>query len=156
MWLLSSVDKWYKRTNRLTLRVTIIMRVEFESLELRDDQSYWHAGRPFKGIAVYRRTDGTIESEATFVDGVQSGSFTDFHQGGSPSCHGTIRNGVYHGELSYLDRVGKLMKREVYEYGICTMRKEYDASGNVVSEYDIPNDHPNAVLLALHRQQDVS
>lgn len=128
------------------------MRVDFDDLELRSDQSYWYKGDPFEGIAFYLRTDGTIESEVAFVDGVQWGLFTDFHPNGSPSRHGNIKNGVFHGEFTYFDGNGKMSKKEFYEHGILLSSKDFDSSGNVVAEYSLPPDHPNVDLLAIYRR----
>lgn len=128
------------------------MRVDFDLLEIKADQSYWYKGNPFEGIAFYLRTDGTIESEVSFYDGVQWGPFTDFHPDGSPSCHGNIMYCVYHGEFTYFDQNGKLSKKEFYEYGILLSSKDFDTAGNVVAEYSIPPDHPNLEVLAIYRR----
>lgn len=132
------------------------MRVDFDDLEIRLDQSYWYKGDPFEGVAFYRGDDGTIESEVAFVDGVQWGAFTDFHPDGTPSCHGNIKHCVYHGEFTYFDQSGKLSKKETYEYGILLSSKDFDASGNVVAEYSLPPDHPNTGLLAIYRDMKMA
>ncbi|GAB5445127.1 MAG: hypothetical protein Fues2KO_54760 [Fuerstiella sp.] len=129
------------------------MKVNFEQLEVSSDQSYWHDGKPFSGVAVYRREDGTLESEVMFEDGTQSGPFSDFHSDGRIACAGVIQNGVNHGDFKYWDRNGRLTKTESYEFGICTSRQEYDEAGNVISDYTIAEDDSNAALLAAYRNQ---
>lgn len=129
------------------------MRVDFEELELANDQSYWYDSQPFDGTALYRRDDGTIESEVTFEAGIQSGPFSDFHPDGHIACEGTFQFGVYHGQLRYWNNYGNLTKAEEYEFGICISRQEYDQTGTVVSEYKIDPNDPNAAILAARRNQ---
>ncbi|QDU82825.1 hypothetical protein Pla110_45880 [Polystyrenella longa] len=42
------------------------MKVNFKQLEVASDQTHWYDGKPFDVIAVYRREDGTLESEEMF------------------------------------------------------------------------------------------
>jgi len=129
-----------------------IMKRNFEELELQHDQSYNCDGKPFHGVCVYRSLDGAIESEVSFIDGVQSGGFTDYHSNGTPSCTGTIANGVYHGTLTHWNSEGVMTRVETYEYGICTSRKEYSETGSIISEFEIQNDDPNFQLLLAFRK----
>ena len=130
------------------------MKAEFDALAIQADQSYWLDGKPFTGIAVCRRTDGTIESEVSFVDGIQSGSVIDWYPNDQMAFQGTIRNGVYHGECKTWNPNGCLVKVEIYEYGICISKKEYSASGQLFSEFQITPADPNFALLELHRRQN--
>jgi antitoxin component YwqK of YwqJK toxin-antitoxin module len=126
--------------------------VEFDSLEPHEDY-YCLLGKPFNGTAVYRRPDGTIESEVSFVDGVQSGIFTDLFPNGQLAAQGVIRNGVYHGEYKTWDADGTLLKTETYEFGIRTSKTEYGPNGEELSKEEITREDPNYALLELFRGQ---
>ena len=128
-----------------------MIRIDFEKLEIRSDQSYWFSDSPFTGIAVFRRGDGSIESEVEFSDGVQQGFFRDLDLNGQVLQEGTIRNGVYQGDLISYGADGVVRKLESYDSGVCKSIKEWSKTGELKREESLPSEDWKTGLLEMFK-----
>ena len=76
------------------MKLKEVVSVDHSELELYDDQSYWYKDKPFTGLAKHYRDDGSLESEVSYVDGVQEGVYRDWNTQGKLVEEGYITPGT--------------------------------------------------------------
>ena len=62
--------------------MTELPRVDFEELDLGDNQLMFWKGKPFTGIAVEFFSDGTLQSEVHHLNGLEHGSNREWDASG--------------------------------------------------------------------------
>lgn len=130
-------------------------RAEFDALEMRADRTMALAGKPFTGVAVETRPDGSIMSETTFVDGAQSGASRHWSPQGRLLEEDHFWNGSKHGICRSWHDNGGLAAQATYEYSIKTKHATWDAEGHPLGEWTLPSTDPNfEILVQLRNNYD--
>jgi len=62
--------------------------------------------------------DGTLASEGTYADGLESGPWRDYHRNGSLAAEGRYENGKETGEWQFWNSDGSLEKRKIFKEGV--------------------------------------
>jgi antitoxin component YwqK of YwqJK toxin-antitoxin module len=124
-------------------------RINADDIELGNDYVYRLDGKPFTGIGFELNDDGQLLSEIEFENGLKNGFSREWAIDGTLVSEHEYRNNTRHGhQVEWAD--GKLHIEEVFEYGICVNRKEWD-HGKLVKEFVIDQSDPQFMLLAALR-----
>ena len=88
--------------------------------------SYLWEGKPFTGVAVDLREDGSVESLAEIADGKHHGYEVDFDTKGRPRYVAQYHYHRVHGLLGEWDELGRLLSAERFEEDFLTQELEID------------------------------
>jgi MORN repeat protein len=127
--------------------MTDMPRVDFEDLDLGDDQSITWKGKPFTGVAVEFFPDGTLCSEVPHLDGVRHGLVRAWYPSGQLSEEKNLWQGGIHGYARLWDEQGRLISERIGELGIRIAEKRWDEQGKLIREWHIsPQDNLYEIL----------
>jgi hypothetical protein len=124
-------------------------RVQYDDLEVGDDQLMFWEGRPFSGFAVENYPDGNLQSETSFVNGLQEGVSRVWHPNGQLAEEALSWKGVRHGRSAAWTADGKPLNEEVYELGALVRGKYFGDDGTIARTFSID---PNDSLLLAYRK----
>lgn len=123
-------------------------RVDFEELDLGNEQLIVWNDRPFTGIAVEFFPDGTLCSEVPHLDGVRHGLVRAWYPSGQLRKEANLWQGGLHGYKHEWDEQGRLVSTEFGELGVGTAEKRWDEQGRLIRDWQIgPDDSLYEVLL---------
>jgi antitoxin component YwqK of YwqJK toxin-antitoxin module len=111
-------------------------RIDIEDIDF-DDYIYYYEGKPYTGHAFELDDDGKLRSELTFFCGLPDGRWCDYYQNGNLSGEDYYKLGQSHGQNREWFPDGALKSEKVFEYGICTIEKQWDADGNLIEDFKI-------------------
>ena len=121
--------------------MTDMPRVDFDELDLGDEQLITWKGQPFTGVAIEFFPDGTLCSEVPHLDGVRHGLVRAWHRSGQLMEEKSLRHGGLHGYAREWDAQGRLISERIGEFGIETSERRWDEQGRLIKEWHIsPND----------------
>jgi antitoxin component YwqK of YwqJK toxin-antitoxin module len=97
-------------------------------------------GSPVTGL-VYDldEKDGTLLYYGEYEEGLPHGISADFHRNGRPKRICRIFRGAINGEDHRWDSEGRLVFHGQYVYGVLIRYKQWNASGNLISEQAEPD-----------------
>lgn len=128
------------------------MTVNGVDLAFGEDQTCIYRGFPFTGTAVFYRTDGTLESEVEYLDGVQNGLVRDWNEASVLVLEAEVKNGAYHGRVRHFSDSGHLLREDGYEFGICIARWESLENGGLRKMFSLDSsDEAFKVLQAMRK-----
>ena len=126
-------------------------RVSVDELDEGWTQTLYE-GKPFTGIAVEARPDGSPIAETEYRNGLAIGIERTWY----PNHQLEMERHVSPWGLDGIDRRwrpdGRLQSEAVYEYGIQTSRKEWDEEGNVIHDTLLQEDDPDYARLQERRR----
>lgn len=111
-------------------------RIDIEDIDF-DDYVYYYEGKPYTGVAYELDGDGELRSELTFFCGLPEGRWCDYYENGNLCGEDFYKLGLSHGQNREWHPDGTLKKEKWFEYGICTSAKEWDADGNLITDFKI-------------------
>jgi hypothetical protein len=121
--------------------MTDMPRVDFEELDIGDEQLILWKGQPFTGIAVEFFPDGKPCSEVPHVNGLRHGLLRAWHPSGQLSKESTLWYGGLHGYRREWDEQGHLLSETLGELGITIAEKRWDDQGRLIRDWHIgPHD----------------
>ncbi len=127
--------------------MTDMPRVNFEELDLGDDQLIVWKGQPFTGVAVEFFPDGKLCSEVPHLNGVRHGLLRAWHPSGQLREETSLWQGGLHGYERIWDEQGRLISEVIGELGIEIAEKRWDEQGRLVKDWRIgPNDNLYGIL----------
>jgi len=133
--------------------MTDLPRVDFDDLDLGDEQLMVWNGKPFTGIAVEFFPDGTLQSEVPHVDGVRHGLVRTWYPSGRLMEEKNLWQGGLHGYKRSWDEQGRLISEGIGELGIGIAEKRWDEQGRLIMDWHIgPQDNLYDILLIKRRK----
>ncbi len=126
-------------------------RVTSEQLEYPGDGLHYRDGQPFTGVLEFRLTNGGLEAEEEYNDGLLSGRTREWHPSGGLQLEAECAWGGYHGRVREWYEDGRLAADGVYEYGIRTRGTRWDEQGKVVEEFELSEADPAYCTVKLSR-----
>jgi hypothetical protein len=127
--------------------VTDLPRVDFEELDLGDDQLIVWKGQPFTGIAVEVFPDGTLRGEVPHLEGVRHGWVREWYLSGQLKYEANLWHGGVHGYMREWDEQGRLITEMIGELGIRIAEKRWDEQGRLIRDWHIgPKDNLYEIL----------
>lgn len=133
--------------------MTDIPRVDFEDLDLGDNQLITWKGQPFTGIAVEFFPDGTLCSEAPHLDGIEHGLKRAWYPSGQLRKEASLWYGNLHGHLRKWDEQGRLISEMIGEVGVGTAERQWDEQGRLLRDWHIdPMDDMYEILLLCRKK----
>src|SRR5262245_1258548 len=121
--------------------MTNLPRVDFDELDLGDEQLSTWQGRPFTGVAFENSSEGKLRCEQEFVDGLRQGVTRQWHPNSQRAYVSHCWKDVLHGKHTGFNPDGKLVQEEIHELGILVHATYFADDGTVTRTYDIdPND----------------
>jgi hypothetical protein len=127
--------------------MTDMPRVDFEDLDLGDNQLITWKDQPFTGIAVEFFPNGTLCSEVPHLDGVRHGLLRAWYPSGQLREEASLWQGGVHGYKREWDEQGRLISEMIGELGIRTAEKTWDDQGRLIRDWHIgPNDDMYEIL----------
>lgn len=123
------------------------IRVDFDALDMGENEAMLLDGWPFTGTAFETYPDGTRRGEAEFVDGLHEGVSRDWYPTGQLKREITWWRGAGHGRAQSWDEDGHLVQEEVLEFGITVRERQWNALGEKTKEWSIgPSDNLHSAL----------
>jgi hypothetical protein len=127
--------------------MTDMLRVDFDDLDLGDNQLITWKDQPFTGIAVEFFPNGTLCSEVPHLDGVRHGLLRAWYPSGQLREEASLWQGGVHGYKREWDEQGRLISEMIGELGIRTAEKTLDDQGRLIRDWHIgPNDDMYEIL----------
>jgi MORN repeat variant len=121
--------------------MTDMPRVDWEELELGDDQLIFWKDQPFTGVAVEFFPDGTLWSEVPHLKGVRHGVTRQWYPSGKLRDEISYWEGGLHGYHRVWDEQGRLVSEDLGEIGIGIAEKRWDEQGRLIKDWHIgPSD----------------
>ena len=133
--------------------MTDMPRVDFEELDLDDEQLIVWNGRPFTGIAVEFFPDGTLCSEVPHLEGVRHGLIRAWYPSGQLRKEANLWQGGLHGYKREWDEQGHLVSDELGELGIGIAEKRWDEQGRLIRDWRIGTKDNLYELLLIKREK---
>ena len=129
------------------------MRVNADLLDLQDYVAYCE-GKPFTGVAVEYRPDGTVWSEITYRFGLEDGPARDWYENGMLRSESMAKLGVTNGISKEWQPDGTPKTEKVIELGYCTHSREWGETGRLIKESKLDENSSNYELLIAARAQE--
>jgi hypothetical protein len=127
--------------------MTDLPRVDFDELEIGDDQLMLWQGQPFTGVAVEFFPDGKLCSEVPHVNGLEHGLLRAWHRSGQLRREANLWYGGLHGYAREWDEQGRLISERLGELGIAIAEKQWDEQGRLTRDWRIgPGDNLYDIL----------
>jgi len=126
-------------------------RVPIEKLSYPGDGLHYCEGKPFTGIAYFLATDGSVQAEEEYRDGLLWGSKKEWFRPGVLEREAECARGVRHGRFREWHENGRLAAEATYEYGIRTEGKRWDSEGNLIEDFHLEETDPAFETLKLSR-----
>jgi antitoxin component YwqK of YwqJK toxin-antitoxin module len=117
--------------------MTDILRVDFEELDLGDDQLICWKGQPFTGVAVEFFPDGVIRGEVSHLNGLRHGLVREWYHSGQLKEESSLWHGGLHGYERIWDEQGRLISETIGEFGIGIAEKKWDEQGRLIRDWHI-------------------
>jgi antitoxin component YwqK of YwqJK toxin-antitoxin module len=130
-----------------------VLRVDAGELEWEDYVTYYQ-GKPFSGVAVELRPNGSVWSEETYLNGLLDGVSRDYHENGSLDSETVYKQGIANGPSRAFYASGQPKYERMIELGICVRSREYDEQGRLIKEEELQPQHPNYRLLQRARESE--
>lgn len=89
--------------------------VRYDDLVWKNDV-YFHANKPFTGVALATHEDGKPKGEYPFTDGRFHGLVREWWETGVQAVETHFEKGQRHGKNTYWDQNGRLTKEQVYDH----------------------------------------
>lgn len=115
--------------------MTDLPRVDFDELDLGDDQLITWKGQPFTGVAVEFFPDGRACSEVPHLNGLRHGLMRGWHPSGLLRKEATLWYGGLHGYMREWDEQGHLISEALGELGIGIAEKMWDEQGRLIKDW---------------------
>ncbi len=132
--------------------MTELPRVDFDELELGDEQLIYWKDRPFTGVAVEFFPDGTLRGEVYHEDGVRHGLVREWYPSGKLKDEAILWYGGLHGYKRIWDEQGRLVSERTGELGIGIAEKQWDEQGRLIKDWHIgPKDSLYSTLQICRR-----
>jgi antitoxin component YwqK of YwqJK toxin-antitoxin module len=112
-----------------------MQRIDFDDFVYEHDCTYTYKGQPFTGVACDYFPNGSLQSEAQFVNGHQEGMAREWYENGRLKFEGEYLGDGFHGISKEWHANGQLKKASAYEYSICLESEEWDENGRLVREF---------------------
>jgi antitoxin component YwqK of YwqJK toxin-antitoxin module len=125
-------------------------RIDIEDIDF-DDYIYYYEGKPYTGVAYELDGDGKLRSELTFFCGLPDGRWCDYYENGKLSGEDFYKLGQSHGQNREWYPEGTLKKEKVFEFGICTIKKKWDANGKLIENFKIDRNCDDYIRLENRR-----
>ncbi|WP_309890766.1 hypothetical protein [Archangium sp.] len=133
--------------------MTALPRVDFEELDVGDEQLIVWKDQPFTGIAVEFFPDGGLCSEVPHLDGVIHGLVRTWHASGQLKKEANLWQGGLHGYERNWDEQGRLVSETLGELGIGIAEKRWDEQGRLTKNWRISSTDNLYNLLLLKRKK---
>ena len=117
--------------------MTELPRVDFEELDLGEDQMIVWKQRPFTGIAVDFFPNGAPWSEVPHLDGLRHGLAREWYPSGQLKDEINYWQGGLHGYHREWNEQGRLVAEDLGEFGIGISEKRWDEQGRLIKEWHI-------------------
>ena len=128
----------------------VMSRVTYEELDYRDGL-YYQDGVRYTGVAAWF-SDGWIESEAEYKDGLLCGVKKEWHGPDQLAREAQSKFGARHGLCREWDEAGRLITEHNYEYGVRVSGRRWDADGSLTDEFQINESDPGYSMLQSMRE----
>ena len=128
--------------------------VDYDDLYYTDAHIFVLGNEPFTGIAESRYPNGDLRFRAPFKNGGQHGITEEFFPSGGKRNLTPYANGAPHGHVVEWYEDGTIKTESDVEFGILIRRLDYDTSGNLVDEYNRPDDDPMMDIIKSRRQSE--
>jgi antitoxin component YwqK of YwqJK toxin-antitoxin module len=116
-------------------------RMRLEDLGYPGDGRYYDGDKPFTGVGYYLSdAGGWLEAEEEYRDGVKWGRKRVWFRPGALQEDAECACGAYHGRVRQWYENGRLAADSKYEYGVRIEGKGWDEAGNLIEEYQIPEE----------------
>lgn len=133
--------------------MTDLPRVDFEELDLGDEQLIVWKGQPFTGIAIEFFPNGRLQSEVPHLNGVRHGLVRAWHPSGQLREETMLWQGGLHGYSREWDEQGHLVSEVLGELGIGVAEKEWDGQGRLLKDWHIGPGDDLYELLQIKRKK---
>jgi hypothetical protein len=128
--------------------MTDMPRVDFEELDVGEEQLMVWKGQPFTGVAVEFFPDGRPCSEVPHLEGVRHGLQRAWYPSGQLREEKNFWQGGLHGYARQWDEQGRLISERIGEIGIGIAEKRWDEQGRLIMDWHIgPKDNLYEILL---------
>jgi hypothetical protein len=117
--------------------MTDLPRVDFDELDIGEDQLMVWRGQPFTGIAVEFFPDGKPCSEVPHVNGLMHGTLRAWHPSGQLREEASLWYGALHGYQREWDEQGRLVSEVLGELGTGVAEKRWDEHGRLIRDWRI-------------------
>lgn len=130
----------------------MITRQNFEELDYDHEKNLnLFNGKPFSGIAFENNLDGTV-NEVMMVNGIENGICKEWYASGNIKSEGHLYNNIAHGIWWTWNKEGSLTKERIFEFGILVKEKIWDEQGELLSAFEIDENHPKFFSLQIYRE----
>jgi antitoxin component YwqK of YwqJK toxin-antitoxin module len=133
--------------------MTALPRVDFEELDVGDEQLIIWKGQPFTGIAVELFPDGKLCSEVPHLNGVIHGLVRAWYPSGQLKKEASLWQGGLHGYERIWDEQGRLVSETLGELGIGIAEKRWDEQGRLMKDWHISPKENLYDLLLIKRKK---
>jgi antitoxin component YwqK of YwqJK toxin-antitoxin module len=114
--------------------------IDFEDLNYNfENDSYWYENKPFTGTAT-SFYNGKLYSIDQYVDGYEHGISKTFYKSSKLEKQVQMKYGNVHGTKRIWYENGVLKSESSHARGILLERKSWDKEGNLIEEYQLPED----------------
>ena len=97
--------------------VVIEEPIDYDELDWKD-QRFFYKGNPFTGTTFSYHDDGeTLRKKGTMRNGVYHGVYREWWENGQMQTETNFTKGIRHGDNTYWDKDGSLIKEQVYDMG---------------------------------------
>ncbi|MFL5345958.1 MAG: toxin-antitoxin system YwqK family antitoxin [Hyalangium sp.] len=128
--------------------MTELPRVNFEEIDVGEEQLMFWKGQAFTGIAVEFFPDGTLRSEEYHLNGLRHGPSREWYRSGQRKEEMTLWYGGLHGYKREWNEQGRLISEVLGELGIGIAEKRWDEQGRLIMDWHIgPKDSLYEILL---------
>ena len=111
-------------------------RIDEEQLDWDDDVSVLN-GVPYTGVGVMYYPDGSLEGEASYVDGFKEGVVREWHPNGKLRTEWFAERGRAEGKVTEWHQNGVVKSVGEYEFGVEIKFDEWDEAGELLQSRQI-------------------
>jgi hypothetical protein len=127
--------------------------VDFDALDLGDEQLVVWKGQPFTGVAVEFFPNGKPCSEVPHIEGVRHGLLRAWHPSGQLREEASLWYKGLHGYERIWDEQGRLVSERIGALGIAIAEKRWDEQGRLIRDWHIsPQDSLYSTLQIKRRK----
>lgn len=133
--------------------MTDMPRVDFDDLDVGENQLIVWKDRPFTGIAVEFFPDGKPCSEVPHLNGLRHGLLRAWHPSGQLREEKSLWYGGLHGYKRIWDERGRIISEVLGELGIGIAEKRWDEQGRLIMDWHIGPEDNLYDILQIRRKQ---
>ncbi len=122
------------------------MRINHDDLDYTDELIFEWQEKPFTGIA-YELEDDTLQSEISYIDGVQQGITREWYLSGQLKIECLYKNGSLHGYYREWFKNDQMKTDRLYELAVLVRKKDWDVNGVLLEDFEIDEQHQQYSLL---------